>query len=75
MEYFKEFEEAMEKGEILCLGDIKAYAGKFTGKFVKLVDDYKNDFDKFKTGDIVLVFNLDDYKKFQKGIDLLTQHS
>ena len=23
-----------------------------------VVDDYKNDFDKFKTGDIVLVFNL-----------------
>ncbi len=74
MTFFEEFEESMEKGEILRFGDIKAYEGKFTGKFVKLVDDYKNDFDKFKAGDLVLVLNLDDYWKFQKGMDLLIQH-
>lgn len=33
----------------------------------------KNDFDKFKKGDWVLVYNLDDFIKFQKALDLVKQ--
>lgn len=70
---FKEFEEALEKGELLCLGDVKSYVGEFTGKMIKPANDYKNDFSKFKKGDRVLVYHLDDYIKFRKALDLIKE--
>ena len=68
----EEIEKLIDEGEILPLKDVKVYVGIFTGKMVK--KDEEKDygcFDKFKKGDKVIVFKLNDYNKWNKGMDLI----
>lgn len=69
---FEEFDKLFEEREILPLGDVKVYLGIFTGKLVKKDEEKEcGCFDKFKKGDKVIVYKLEDYKKYRKGKKVL----
>jgi len=58
---------SMEDGfQLRKLVEVRRYQGKFTGKVVKPIDDEDNmeKLKDFKKGDLVLVFNVSDFKDF-----------
>lgn len=65
-------ERLLKTGEVLRHKDVKYYPGIFTGKMVKPLNIEK-DFKQFKKGDKVIVFHMEDYLKFRKGMDILTE--
>jgi len=63
---------SMEDGfQLRKLVEVRRYQGKFTGKVVKPIDDEDNmeKLKDFKKGDLVLVFNVSDFKDFLLTLD------
>lgn len=67
-----EMKEMLDTGEILPFHRVKFYQGTFTGKMVKASNN-KNDFKDFVKGDEVLVFNMKEFSKFYKGIEMILE--
>lgn len=66
------FDRMLETGEIMRFKDVKRYFGNFTGKMVKPVEDDPN-YKNFRKGDIVVIFNAEEYLKYRKGMELLIE--
>lgn len=71
LDEFKEFDKAMEEGDILPLGQVRKYIGILTGKTVKVDPEGSIDFNKISKGDKVVVMHLEDYAKYDKGMNML----
>lgn len=67
-----EMKEMLDTGEILPFHKVKFYQGTFTGMMVKASNN-KNDFNDFLRGDEVLVFNMKEFSKFYKGIEMILE--
>ena len=66
-------EELIEKYDIMTLGMVRGYIGVFSGKMVKPLDCNEDEFKKFHKGDQVVVYNLQDFIKFQKSFDKIKE--
>jgi hypothetical protein len=68
----REFEKLLKTGEVIGIGKVRSYHGTFTGKMVKPTptdkDVFNNDYNKFVKGDKVIVFNADEYMKYQRAL-------
>ena len=71
-DFLNKLDKMLESGEIMRLRDVRCYYGNFTGKMVKPIED-DIDFKKFHKGDLVLIYNAEEYFKFRKGIQLLSE--
>ncbi|CEA14530.1 hypothetical protein [Methanobacterium formicicum] len=71
-DFLAKFDRMLETGEIMRFRDVKRYFGKFTGKMVKPLEDDLN-YKKFRKGDIVVIFNAEEYLKYRKGYEFLSR--
>lgn len=67
-----EIKVMLETGEVLPFKEVKFYKGIFTGKMVK-PSKIENDFEYFHKGDEVFVFNMEQFLKFYRGIELILE--
>lgn len=69
-EFQKELQRMYDKKEIILCKEVRKCRGEFTGMMVMPLED-DNRIEDFKKGDTVIIVNLEDFNKCQKGIKFI----